>query len=122
MKLHASALSALNTFTAYGEGYVMVNSQRHESNLIVLPGKILPWEVADFAALKEADFQVFMEMNLEILLLGTGPKQRFPHPRLTRELAAKRIGVEAMDLQAACRTYNILMAEERRVAAALLFA
>jgi len=122
VKLHASAPSALNTFTAYGEGYVMVNSQRHESNLIVLPEKILPWEVADFAALKEADFQVFMDMKLEILLLGTGPKQRFPHPRLTRELAQKRIGVEAMDLQAACRTYNILMAEERRVAAALLFA
>lgn len=122
MKLHASTPSALNTFTAYGEGYVMVNSQRFEVNLIVLPEKILPWNVADFAALKESDFDVFLDMNLEILLLGTGPRQRFPHPRLGRALAAKRIGIEAMDLQAACRTYNILMAEERRVAAALLFA
>ena len=122
MKLHASTPSALNTFTAYGEGYVMVNSQRFEVNLIVLPEKILPWNVADFAALKESDFEVFLDMNLEILLLGTGPRQRFPHPRLGRALAAKRIGIEAMDLQAACRTYNILMAEERRVAAALLFA
>ena len=121
MKLHASAPSALNTFTAYGEGYVVVNSQRHESNLIVLPEKVLPWNVAGFAALQESDFQAFIGMNLEILLLGTGPKQRFPDPRLTQALAAKRIGVEAMDLQAACRTYNILMAEERRVAAALLF-
>lgn len=122
MKLHAPAPSALNTFTAYGEGYVMVNGQRHEVNLIVLPERLLPWKVAAFDALEEADFQVFLEMNLEILLLGTGPKQRFPHPRLTRALAARRIGIEAMDLQAACRTYNILMAEERRVAAALLFA
>ena len=121
MKLHASTPSALNTFTAYGEGYVMVNSQRFESNLIVLPEKILPWEVADFGALKESDFQIFFDMNLEILLLGTGSKQRFPHPRLGQALAAKRVGIEAMDLQAACRTYNILMAEERRVAAALLF-
>lgn len=121
MKLHASAPSALNTFTAYGEGYVNVNSQRHEANLIVLPERLLPWNAVSFDALKEEDFQVFLELNLEILLLGTGPKQRFPHPRLTRALAAKRIGVEAMDLQAACRTYNILMAEERRVAAALLF-
>ena len=121
MKLHASTPSALNTFTAYGEGYVMVNSQRFESNLIVLPEKILPWEVADFGALKESDFQIFFDMNLEILLLGTGPKQRFPHPRLGQALAAKRVGIEAMDLQAPCRTYNILMAEERRVAAALLF-
>jgi uncharacterized protein len=122
VKLHASAPSAHNAFTAYGEGYVVVNSQRHESNLIVLPEKVLPWAVASFSALQESDFQVFADMNLEILLLGTGPKQRFPHPRLTRSLAEKRVGVEAMDLQAACRTYNILMAEERRVAAALLFA
>jgi len=122
VKLHASAPSALNAFTAYGEGYVVVNSQRHETNLIVLPEKVLPWDVAGFADLKESDFQLFMDMNLEILLLGTGPTQRFPHPRLTQALAAKRVGVEAMDLQAACRTYNILVAEERRVAAALLFA
>ena len=122
MKLHASAPSALNTFTAYGAGYVMVNDQRHESSVIVLPGQLLPWNATAFDALTAKDFEVFLDMKLEILLLGTGPKQRFPHPRLTQALAAKRVGVEAMDLQAACRTYNILMAEERRVAAALLFA
>ena len=121
MKLHASAPTALNTFSGYGEGFVMVNGERHESNLIVLPERMLPWTAASFAALTETDFQVFLELNLEILLLGTGTKQRFPEPRLTQALAAKRIGVEVMDLQAACRTYNILMAEERRVAAALLF-
>ena len=122
MKLHASAPTALNTFSGYGEGFVMINGQRHAANLIVLPERLLPWGAARFDALEETDFQVFLELNLEILLLGTGPKQRFPHPRLTRALAAKRIGVEAMDRYAACRTYNILMAEERRVAAALLFA
>ena len=121
MKLHASARSALNTFTAYGAGYVMVNDRRHEANLIVLPEQVLPWDATGFGALREADFEIFFDLKLEILLLGTGPKQRFPHPRLTRALAAKRVGVEAMDLRAACRTYNILMAEERRVAAALLF-
>ena len=122
MKLHASAPSALNTFSGYGDGYVLVNGQRHDRNLIVMPEQLLPWSAAGFDALTEADFEALTGLNLEILLLGTGPKQRFPHPRLTRALAAKRIGVEAMDLQAACRTYNILMAEERRVAAALLFA
>ena len=122
MKLHASGPSALHTFSGYGEGYVLVNGQRHENSLIVMPERILPWVATGFDALKETDFQVFLELDLEILLIGTGPKQRFPHPRLTRSLAEKRIGVEAMDLQAACRTYNILMAEERRVAAALLFA
>jgi len=121
VKLHASAPTALNTFSGYGEGFVLVNGQRHEAAMIVLPERIVPWDVAGFDALKETDFRIFLEMNLEILLLGTGPKLRFPHPRLTQSLAARRTGVEAMDLQAACRTYNILMAEERRVAAALLF-
>jgi uncharacterized protein len=121
VKLHASSPSALNTFSGYGEGYVLVNGQRHEGNLIVMPEQLLPWSAASFDALKEEDFQALLALGIDILLLGTGPKQRFPHPRLTRALAAKRIGVEAMDLQAACRTYNILMAEERRVAAALLF-
>ena len=121
MKLHASAPSALNTFSGYGDGFVVVNGQRHERSLIVTPEQLLPWSVASFDALTEADFEVVLGLNPEILLLGTGAKQRFPHPRLTRALAAKRIGVEAMDLQAACRTYNILMSEDRRVAAALLF-
>jgi len=122
VKLHASSPTALNTFSGYGEGYVLINGQRHEGSMIVMPERMQPWDVAGFDALKEADFEVFLELKLEILLLGTGPKQRFPHPRLTRALAQRRIGVEVMDLQAACRTYNILMAEERIVAAALLFA
>ena len=121
MKLHASAPSALNTFSGYGDGFVMVNGQRHEQNVIVMPERLLPWEAQSFDSLKEEDFQPLLELAPEILLIGTGPKQRFPHPRLTRKLAEKRIGVEAMDLRAACRTYNILMSEERRVAAALLF-
>jgi uncharacterized protein len=121
VKLHASAPSALNTFSGYGDGFVVVNGERREQNLIVTPEQLLPWNAASFDALSEADFEVILGLKPEILLLGTGPRQRFPHPRLTRALAAKRIGVEAMDLQAACRTYNILMAEERRVVAAILF-
>ena len=122
VKLHSPVPTAFNTFTGYGDGYVLVNGQRHEANLVVMPERLLPWSAASFDALQDADFQPLLELDPEILLLGTGTKQRFPHPRLLRALTAKRIGVEAMDLQAACRTYNILMAEERRVAAALLFA
>src|SRR5438477_356376 len=99
----------------------MVRDQRIESSSIVTPERILPWGAAGFDELAAADFDVFLGLDLEILLLGTGSRQRFPHPELTRALTAKRIGVEAMDLQAACRTYNILVAEGRRVAAALLF-
>jgi uncharacterized protein len=121
VKLHASGPTAYNTIHAYGEGYVMVNGQRYESSLVVLPDKVIPWEAGSFDTLSQGNFSVLKELEVEILLLGTGPRQRFPHPSLTAPLAAARIGVEVMDLKAACRTYNILVAEERKVAAALLF-
>ncbi len=121
MKLHASGPSALNTITGYGEGYVLVNSQRYESSLIVMPDRVLNWLVLDFINLKAEDFKTLENLEAEIVLLGTGPKQRFPHPRLTSALTSAGIGVEVMDLKAACRTFNILVAEERKVAAALLF-
>jgi uncharacterized protein len=122
VKFHITAPSGLNYFSAYGADFVRVGERRYERNLIVTPQQVLPWDAATFEALSEADFEPLLALEIDILLLGTGAKQRFPHPRLTRALAAKRIGVEAMDLQAACRTFNILTAEERRVAAALLFA
>ena len=120
MKLHAAGPSDANTITGYGDGYVSVNGARHESSVIVLPDRIVPWEAKAFDALQENDFIVFRDLGIEIVLLGTGPKQRFPHPRITAPLPQARIGLEVMDVQAACRTYNILVAEERKVAAALL--
>jgi uncharacterized protein len=121
LKLHASSLTALNTFTGYGPGFVLVNGQRHESSLIVMPELVQSWEAASFASLEAGHFAALVSMRPEVVLLGTGDTLRFPHPALTRALAEARIGIEVMDLQAACRTYNILMAEERKVAAALLF-
>ena len=121
MKLHASGPSTFNTITGYGEGYVTVNSERRTSSVVVLPDRIEPWAAGSFDALTADDFHFLRELGAEIVLLGTGARQRFPHPRLTAELAKAGIGLEVMDLQAACRTYNILVAEERKVAAALLF-
>ena len=121
MKLHAAVPTGLNAFTGYGEGYVLVNGARHSANLIVLPESVLPWKAAGFDALLEEDFAVLAAMPLEVVLLGTGARLRFPHPRLTQSLAAARIGLEVLDLSAACRPYNILIDESRKVAAALLF-
>ena len=121
MKLQASAPTTQHRFTAYGEGYVLVNGARHEASVIVLPERIEPWAVAGFAALTEAHFAALAALKPEVVLLGTGARLRFPPPRLIAALARARIGLEVMDLQAACRTFNILAAEERHVAAALLF-
>ncbi len=120
MKLQVSHAGTLNAFSAYGEGYVAVNGERHERSLIVLPDRVLPWQAASFDALIEEDFAVLAGLGAEIVLIGTGPRQRFPQPRLTRPLVEAGLGLEVMDLRAACRTYNVLVAEHRRVAAALL--
>jgi uncharacterized protein len=122
MKLQLSSVENLNAFTAYGDGYVLVNGERHERNVIVLPERIVPWQASGFDALDESDFAALAELKPEIVLLGTGARLRFPDPRITRALADARIGLEVMDLQAACRTFNVLVAEYRTVAAALLFA
>jgi uncharacterized protein len=122
VKLHATRPSGVNTITGYGEGYVMVNGERHSASIVVLPDRLEQWTVTGFDALTSGDFEFLKKLGAEIVLLGTGERQRFPHPRLTAALAQAGIGLEVMDLQAACRTYNILVAEERKVAAALLFA
>jgi len=116
VKLHAATAGAQNAITAYGDGYVVVAGQRHESSVIVTAERVLAWDVSEFKDLKSGDFEKLKDLQAEIVLLGTGPKQRFPHPSLTSSLA----GLEVMDVKAACRTYNILVAEGRKVAAALL--
>ena len=109
-------------FTAYGEGYVAVNFENYEKNLILLPESIITaWSTATPTTLTEADMQKLLELKTEIVLLGTGNKLRFPTGPLMRPFAPAGIGLEIMDTQAACRTYNILAAEGRHVAAAILF-
>ncbi len=122
LKLHLTDISDVNLFTGYGDGYVMVNRQRHERSLVLLRDRLLTdWHRANFDALDAGDFARLAQLKPEIVLLGTGERARFPRPELTRALIDARIGFEVMDIRAACRTYNFLVAEERRVAAALLF-
>lgn len=121
LKLHQDSSGALNTVTGYGAHYVDVNLVRHESSILLLPDTpVQAWPVTAFDALAPEHFELVLEQTPELVVFGSGARLRFPHPRLTAALAARRIGVETMDFMAACRTYNILMAEGRRVAAALL--
>ncbi len=121
MKLHAAAQTALNTVTAYGPGYVEINRQRYAHSLLIAPeGGIARWEVDAFEALGPAHFEALLAREPELVLLGTGERQRSPHPGLTTSLARARIGLDVMDTRAACRTYNILMMEGRRVLVAML--
>jgi uncharacterized protein len=120
MKFHLNT-GAGNVFTGYGPGYVEINRERHEMNLVVLPDRVVTgWAPGGFEGLAREDFASLLEWQPEIVLLGTGSAIRFPHPRLSADLTAARIGVDVMDVQAACRSFNVLAAEGRRVAAALI--
>jgi uncharacterized protein len=122
LKLHLSGPTAYNQFSGYGTDYVAVNGTSYSRSLVVLPDQlILDWSGMRFDALSAADFAPLAQLGREILILGTGAKMRFPRPEVLRPLIDARVGVEVMTLQAACRTYNILAAEDRKVAAALLF-
>ena len=121
MKLHLANPGDTKLFTAHGTGHVMVNGERYEHSIVVLAEEVRnDWSVEGFDALTESHFAYFNALKPDVLLLGTGTIQRFPHPRLYRALTDARSGVECMDTPAACRTYNILVAEGRRVVAAIL--
>jgi uncharacterized protein len=121
MKLHFAAAGTRNLFTAYGEGYVVVNQTRHETSLIVLPNASpQPWGAYRVAELSMIDFAPVLAHTPEIILLGSGAALQFPSRELRAALANRNIGMEIMDTPAACRTWNILAGEGRKVAAALL--
>lgn len=120
MKFHLSATTG-NVVTGHGPGWVRIGTVEHRDNLVLTTDVVTPgWAPGGFDALAEADFARLLDAKPDVVLLGTGATLRFPHPRLTRALAAAQVGLEVMDTAAACRTFNILSAEGRRVTAALL--
>lgn len=121
MKIQLDSPEGRNAITAYGEGFVEVNRQRFGTNLAILPERLVTdWFAGDFDALALADIERLLVFQPQVLLLGTGGRQRFPPPSLMRPLIDARIGYEVMDIGAACRTFNVLVAEGRYVLAALL--
>jgi uncharacterized protein len=121
MKLHSTETQQYQTVTAYDEKGIELNAVRFEHSLLVLPETPpVAWPVNNFEQLDATHFAQIEAVQPDVVILGTGPHQRFIHPRLITALTARRIGVECMDNQAACRTYNILMTEGRKVALALI--
>ncbi len=120
MKIERERPDGKNTFSGYGPGYVEVNGTRHAGSVVVSAERVVPWGARTVESLTAADLAPLAEMRPEILLLGTGPTFHFPDPAVLAPLNAARIGVEVMDTQAACRTYNILLAEGRAVVAAVI--
>jgi len=112
-------------FDAYGNGGFRFASMSHRGSLLALPSGVWAWEPAGPADITLASFtRVFAEprgRDFQFLLLGTGARQVFPTAEVRRAFADVGIGLEIMTTGAACRTYNVLLAEGRPVGAALLF-
>ena len=122
MKFHLATTTG-HVVTAFGPGWVRIDATEHRENLVLTPEAIVTgWAPAGFTSLTEADFARLVEGKPDVVLLGTGARLQFPHPKLTRALVDAGIGLEVMDTAAACRTYNILASEGRRVTAALILA
>lgn len=123
MKLHADRHDRL-AITAYGENWIEIDGQRHTDSVVISSsGRILPWPCRRFEDLRAEHFAALPDNEgppPELVVFGSGPRLRFVAPALLAQLTARRIGVETMDTRAACRTYNILAGEGRRVVAALL--
>lgn len=121
MKLNLEQNPNLNLITGYGAEHVLINKVRHDGNLILTGERVIPWTASGVEQLAPDDFAVLRDLKPEVVVVGTGKRQRFPAPQVLRPLIEANIGYEIMDLAAACRTYNILATEGRAVVAALIF-
>ena len=107
---------------SYGAGMFRIAGLMHQGSVIVFPDRTLSWQAASFDALGADDFQpvIAADPRCDILLLGCGDRMRLPAEALRADLRAHGIVIDPMDTGAACRTFNVLLAEGRRVAAALI--
>lgn len=120
MKLQPDRFDA-PAISAYGPGWIAVDGERRTHSLIVCAtGSVLAWDCLHFDKLDSRHFEQLALHDAEIVIFGSGARLRFPRPQWLRPLVERRVGVETMDTAAACRTYNILASEGRRVVAALL--
>jgi uncharacterized protein len=122
VKLHAdSRNAAYNTVTGYFPGGIEINATPYHHSICMMPeGPVQAWSLAQMADLQAEHLAPMLDLAPELVVLGTGSKQQFAPARLVALLTSKRIGLEIMNTAAACRTYNILMAEGRKVLGAFI--
>lgn len=121
MKFQLDTALGGNQLTRAEPGCVWVNGEAHRQSVLVpWSGPVMPWPVAHFEDLNSQHFEGLLGHSPELVLLGTGPKLRHVHPQFTQPLMRAGIGLDAMDVAAACRTFSVLTAEGRKVLAAFI--
>lgn len=121
MKLQLEAGAARYRIRSYAPGRITIGETVYSASLIVTPEHLIPdWAPQRFSELADTHIEAITMLAPEVVLLGTGRRLRFPPPQVLASLINAGIGYEVMDTGAACRTYNVLVAEGRRVVAALM--
>lgn len=121
MKFQLDEPQGGNTISRHEGQRIWVNGRLHERSLLVpWQGTVQDWLPSRFEELDATHFEQILALKPELVVFGSGAKLRFVRPALYRALIDARIGMETMDLAAACRTYNVLASEGRSVLAALL--
>ncbi len=121
MKFQPDTLDGVNPITRHEAGCVWVGSSPYRHSVLVpWRGEVLPWDATKLGDLTSSHFERLADFKPEVVIFGSGGRLRFVPPALMRALYEAGIGIETMDTAAACRTYNVLVAEGRTVLAALL--
>ena len=114
-------LIKVQSVSGYGPGWVSIGSEKITDSVVIgSRGERFFWACSRFSNLSAEHFALLADLNTELVIFGSGKQIRFPQPAWIRPLIDKQIGIETMDTQAACRTYNILAGEGRSVDVALL--
>ncbi|MGB6451665.1 MAG: Mth938-like domain-containing protein [Steroidobacteraceae bacterium] len=120
MKLTLDARTDVNLIRGYAAGAVRIGERLVSTPCIVAADTLITgWEPASATELAASHLEPVFALNPQVVLLGTSAAQRFPSAQVREAFASRGIGLEPMDFRAACRTYNILVQEERRVVALL---
>ncbi|GJL80969.1 MAG: membrane protein [marine bacterium B5-7] len=121
MKLHLDTIGGINIIKAYEDDCIVVNDARHYGSVILSPEKISPnWSITHMNNIDENACEEIQSHSAEIVLLGTGHTHEFAPAWMQAWFSNRGMGLEAMATPAACRTYNVLAGEQRRVVAALI--
>lgn len=121
MRITIDQPSGIHFISAHAPGLVRIGARSYTSSLIVTASAVVEaWRPSRVQEFGPADLEPLLSLGAEVLLIGSGEKQEFPSGEVLAALYRARVGFEIMDTGAACRTYNVLVAEGRNVAAALM--
>src|SRR5688572_11890951 len=120
MKFTQQRPDGANLIRRYGADFIQVGEREIRASCIVGANVLTPWPPRSVDDLTVDSFTPLFELTPEVVVLSTGATQRFPRAALRAEFATRKVGLEVMEMGAACRTYNVLVGEERRVLVAVL--